>query len=118
MVDQKNKSIVEKDFEGNVRFNPKFRNEFDLMDALERLSESELNNVDFEKEVVTIGNIYEKVFNHRNFTGRSGTMFSYEGIGSIYWHMVSKLLLATQENYFFAKKQNLADHTRSWKLLL
>ena len=109
MVDQKNKSIVEKDFEGNVRFNPKFRNEFDLMGALERLPESELNNVAFEKEVVTIGNIYEKVFNHRNFTGRSGTMFSYEGIGSIYWHMVSKLLLATQENYFFAKKQNLAD---------
>ena len=27
-------------------------------------------------------------------------MFSYEGIGSVYWHMVSKLLLAVQENYF------------------
>ena len=48
--------------------------------------------------------IYENVFEHRNYTGRSGTMFSYEGIGSIYWHMVSKLLLAVQEIYFTAVK--------------
>ena len=33
-------------------------------------------------------------------------MFSYEGIGSIYWHMVSKLLLAVQENYFRAVHMN------------
>ena len=26
-------------------------------------------------------------------------MFGYEGLGCIYWHMVSKLLLAVQENY-------------------
>ena len=24
-------------------------------------------------------------------------MFAYEGLGSIYWHMVSKLMLAVQE---------------------
>jgi hypothetical protein len=41
--------------------------------------------------------IFEKVFNHKSFTGRSGTFFSYEGLGSIYWHMVSKLHLAVQE---------------------
>ena len=29
-------------------------------------------------------------------------MFSYEGIGSIYWHMNSKLLLAVQETFFKA----------------
>ena len=33
-------------------------------------------------------------------------MFSYEGIGSVYWHMVSKLLLAVQENYFQAVRMN------------
>jgi hypothetical protein len=37
------------------------------------------------------------VFNHKAFTGRSGTFYGYEGLGSIYWHMVSKLLLAAQE---------------------
>jgi len=50
--------------------------------------------------------IFEEVFDHRNYTGRSGMMFSYEGIGSIYWHMVSKLLLAVQENYFRAIRMN------------
>jgi hypothetical protein len=37
------------------------------------------------------------VFTHAEFTGRSGSFFAYEGLGSIYWHMVSKLLLAVQE---------------------
>jgi hypothetical protein len=41
--------------------------------------------------------LYESVFRHHSFTGRSGTMYGYEGIGSIYWHMVAKLLLAVQE---------------------
>ena len=45
---------------------------------------------------------YEFVFRHASFTGRSGAMHGYEGIGSIYWHMVSKLLLATQEVYWAA----------------
>ena len=31
--------------------------------------------------------------------GRSESMFGYEGINSIYWHMVSKLLLSIQESY-------------------
>jgi hypothetical protein len=41
--------------------------------------------------------LFEEVFHHTEFTGRSGTFFAYEGLGSVYWHMVSKLLLATQE---------------------
>ena len=41
--------------------------------------------------------IFEEVFTHAEFTGRSGSFFAYEGLGSIYWHMVSKLLLAVQE---------------------
>ena len=32
--------------------------------------------------------VFETVFNHRQFTGRSGAMFKYEGLGCIYWHMV------------------------------
>ncbi len=42
--------------------------------------------------------LYEATFHHRAFTGRSGSMFGYEGLGCIYWHMVAKLLLAVQEN--------------------
>ena len=44
-----------------------------------------------------IETIFEQTFHHDQFTGRSGTFFAYEGLGSIYWHMVSKLLLAVQE---------------------
>ncbi|MBI2517842.1 MAG: hypothetical protein HYV95_13140 [Opitutae bacterium] len=47
--------------------------------------------------------IYESVFHHRAFTGRSGSMFGYEGLGCIYWHMVAKLLLAVQENVHAAQ---------------
>jgi hypothetical protein len=48
--------------------------------------------------------IYEKTFNHNEFTGRANTFYKYEGLGSIYWHMVSKLLLAVQEVNFKAEK--------------
>jgi hypothetical protein len=45
-------------------------------------------------------------------------MFAYEGLGSIYWHMVGKLLLAVQERFFAAVDRGdgeevtkrLADH--------
>jgi hypothetical protein len=33
-------------------------------------------------------------------------MFAFEGLGSIYWHMVSKLLLAVQELFFAARDQD------------
>jgi hypothetical protein len=59
--------------------------------------------------------LYEKVFSHRTFTGRSGGMFGFEGLGCIYWHMVAKLLLAVQE-IFFAAKQRGADAATCQKL--
>ena len=40
--------------------------------------------------------LWQATFHHHEFTGRSGTFFMFEGLGSIYWHMVSKLLLAVQ----------------------
>ncbi len=47
--------------------------------------------------------LFETTFDHRAFTGRSGTFFAFEGLGSIYWHMVAKLLLAVQECYVAAE---------------
>lgn len=47
--------------------------------------------------------LYEHVFGHHYYTGRSRSMYAYEGIGSIYWHMVSKLLVAVQEVYWAAR---------------
>ena len=44
--------------------------------------------------------LFERLFDHESFTGRSGTFFGYEGLGCIYWHMVSKLRLAAAGNLF------------------
>jgi hypothetical protein len=41
--------------------------------------------------------LWEEVFAHRSYLGRSTTMFGFEGLGSVYWHMVSKLHLALTE---------------------
>lgn len=87
--------IVEKDLEGNVFFNGDLNNGRTLKAALE-VVQKEYKGFE-EKDFHQIEANYEKVFNHKAFTGRSGTFFAFEGLGSIYWHMVSKLLLAVQE---------------------
>jgi hypothetical protein len=91
-----NKSIVERDIKGNYHFNGNLKNAEDLKQALEAL-EVETYGAYFDKEKQELLAIYEQVFDHKSFTGRSGTFYGYEGLGSIYWHMVSKLQLAVQE---------------------
>ena len=85
------KDFVEQDVNAVVHFNSRFRNARELRAALDRDADVS------EQQKTALCGIYESVFNHRQFTGRSGTMYKYEGLGCIYWHMVSKLLLATAE---------------------
>jgi hypothetical protein len=82
---------VERDVNGQVHFNGAFRNADGLRAALSR--DPAVN----AKVAANLCDVYEAVFQHRKFTGRSGSMYKYEGLGCIYWHMVSKLLLATAE---------------------
>jgi hypothetical protein len=93
-------SIVSRDLEGGLHFNADFRNARALKAALARLAEerrgTEAGDL-AEAEAPLLEEIYEKVFDHQSFTGRSGSFYKYEGLGSIYWHMVSKLLLAVGE---------------------
>lgn len=102
LVENKNSQIIHQDIEGNYHFNGNFKNAndlktaFDLKTALENLKSTEYKTL-IENETDIILDIFEQVFNHKAFTGRSGTFYSYEGLGSIYWHMVSKLHLAVQE---------------------
>ena len=109
LVQQNEHGLIFKDDEGNFHFNGSFRNAKDVRNALTRLKSSEnlTDLVDAESE--TILNLFEKQFNHNAFTGRSGTFFAYEGLGSIYWHMVSKLLLAVQDNFLLAVKTNAPE---------
>jgi len=97
MVAANDKRIVMADSHGDYHFNASFENSGYLRANLEKVS-NDYPTVD-TNEIRDVEALYEQVFNHKAFTGRSGTMFGYEGLGSIYWHMVSKLLLAVQENY-------------------
>ena len=95
MVLDGNSSIIEKDINGNFHFNGEIKNANDLGRFLDVLPEAYSQLVEADRHIVL--QVYEKVFNHKAFTGRSGTFYGYEGLGSIYWHMVSKLRLAVQE---------------------
>ena len=90
-------SILEQDAFGVCRFHPDFRNALDLGAALDRLAERVEWAGQVGRERRAVLDVFEAVFHHHAFTGRSGRMYAYEGIGSVYWHMVAKLLLAVQE---------------------
>lgn len=105
LIDKENTSIIEANIEGNYHFNSSFNNANSLSDALNELHYNGLHDL-IDEERSDFLNTFEYVFNHQSFTGRSGTFYGYEGLGSIYWHMVSKLLLATQENIFAAVEKN------------
>ncbi|HNT66715.1 MAG TPA: hypothetical protein PKN04_13110 [bacterium] len=99
-LQQREKTIVKEDDLGQVHFNSQFRNAQVLEQALDELK---TRHPDVSPdEIRTILDIYETIFDHQSFTGRSGTFYKYEGLGSIYWHMVSKLLLAVQDTFFRA----------------
>jgi hypothetical protein len=95
LLKEGNTHIIEQDANGGFHFHGDFRNAADLRKALEGLDSKQFQAKNSDKEEVL--QIFEKVFNHKAFTGRSGTFFGYEGLGSIYWHMVSKLQLAVLE---------------------
>jgi hypothetical protein len=97
LVSKNNKQIIEKDSIGDYHFNGNFNNASNLIKALEDLSQQKEYKDLVAKEAKTVESIFEDVFNHKAFTGRSGTFYGYEGLGSIYWHMVSKLQLAVLE---------------------
>ncbi len=108
LIDDRNTQIVTRDVVGDCHFNGNFRNASDVREALENLRTTEYGPlVDAEFELVL--QIFEEVFNHKSFTGRSGTFYAYEGLGSIYWHMVSKLHVAAQEVYYRAIKDQPQD---------
>ena len=80
-------TVLKQDCDGGIHFDARYRNANDLPDELKDL--------------------YEQIFHHHAFTGRSGTFYKYEGLGCIYWHMVSKLLLAVGETIDKAQRDQV-----------
>ncbi len=102
LIKNKNTMIVEKDCYGNVRFNSNVNSYQKLKETLEKLDNEYSDLV--QKEYNTIFEIFEDIFRHSEFMGRSQVLYKYEGIGSVYWHQNSKLLVSTQERMLAAKE--------------
>jgi len=105
LIAEGNEKIIEKDPLGEYHFNGNFKNVGDLQSALDELAQGGYQS-QVQSNQEALRDLFEQVFNHKAFTGRSGTFYAYEGLGSIYWHMVSKLLLAAQECCLSAIRNN------------
>ncbi|MDW3195679.1 MAG: hypothetical protein R8G66_25100 [Cytophagales bacterium] len=107
-----NVQLINKDLNGNFHFNGAFNNAASVAEGLNALESNEAFASLVKAERQGVLDIFEKMFNHYAFTGRSGTFYGYEGLGSIYWHMVSKLVLAIAENFHNAKRDGV-----QWEIL-
>jgi hypothetical protein len=101
MLKDGERGVIERDVDGAYRFNADLTNVGDLAARLDELAPAYGDLLKSDRAPLLA--LYEDVFEHKAFTGRSGGMFGFEGLGSIYWHMVSKLLLAVQEVFFAAR---------------
>lgn len=97
LAESGDKTLITRDLNGMYHFSAHLRNFRDAQRALDSLKQKPQFAELVEREFESIRTLFEETFHHNQFTGRSGTFFAYEGLGSIYWHMVTKLLLAVQE---------------------
>ena len=107
LVRHNDPSLIVKDEERNYHFSGHIHNAKDVTRVLASLQNQYPEFVKNESE--KIKSLFEGIFHHSEFTGRSGTFFAYEGLGSIYWHMVSKLLLAVQETILRTRDESYTE---------
>ena len=99
LVERGDRSVVVRDVTGDHHFAGGMANAGEVRLALTRLGADPALARAVRRDGETLLEIYEQVFRHREFTGRSGSFFGYEGLGSVYWHMVAKLQLTVLETY-------------------
>jgi hypothetical protein len=111
LVKDGDRTLILKDEDGVYHFNGAFRNAKGVAQALADLGRKDVYADLVDQESALILDLFEETFQHSKFTGRSGTFFAFEGLGSIYWHMVSKLLLAAEECFVRAVEQGADQAT-------
>lgn len=89
--------IAVRDAAGEWRFDAGIENANGLSTLLDALEKDEKWSEAIPRDRSALLAMWEETFHHSAFTGRSAGMFGFEGLGSIYWHMVAKLLLAVGE---------------------
>lgn len=90
------RTVVVRDSLGTWHFAAPLHNAKDLSQRLDELQRDDDLAALVERDRDAVMAMFEQVFEHGSFIGRSGSFFAFEGLGSIYWHMVSKLLLGIQ----------------------
>lgn len=100
MLDEGHVGFVFKDAAGAIRFHHGIRTSHDVEAQLVAVGAT-------ADEAILMREIYEVVFNHKAFTGRSGIMYKFEGIGCIFWHQNGKHLLSVQEAFSAAHSAGL-----------
>lgn len=106
------KTLIIRDVDGAYHFSGNIRNGKDVQTALKGLASQPQFAHLISEEGQKIADLFESIFKHSEFTGRSGTFFAYEGLGSVYWHMVSKFLLAAQETALKFQASPMASSLR------
>jgi hypothetical protein len=96
---------------GDIHFQADLTKSSDLAERLDKLAADPSLAPLVQRDRQAILDLWEAVFHHGAFMGRSGSMFAFEGLGSIYWHMVAKLLLAVQECHARAVATGAASET-------
>jgi hypothetical protein len=91
------RGLVVRDVDGVAHFQADLRNADDVAAVLDDLAADDALAPAVARDRDAVLALYESLFQHHAYTGRSGVMYGYEGLGCIYWHMVAKLLLAVQE---------------------
>jgi hypothetical protein len=97
-VERDDRRVAVRDVNGQVHFSSGLRNARLLAQVLDDLARDDALAPLVARDRAALLSFYERLFDHQAFTGRSGTFYKYEGLGCIYWHMVSKLRLAVMEN--------------------
>ncbi|MCL2604375.1 MAG: hypothetical protein FWD90_07845 [Defluviitaleaceae bacterium] len=99
LLNQGHEGFIVKDAAGQARFHHTIRQSRDVDQWLNALKTP-------PQDAAYIRELYEHVFAHKQFTGRSGIMYKYEGIGCIYWHQNAKFMLSLQEAFIQAVKED------------
>ncbi len=105
-------TLLSRDADGRWRFHGDLGSARALGAALDRLAARPERAEAVARDRDAVLALYETVFRHKAYTGRSGAMYGYEGLGCIYWHMVAKLLLAVQEVHARAERDGLPPALR------
>jgi hypothetical protein len=105
-------SLVARDASGVVRFHGDIRGARDVAGILDRLAAQANWSAAVARDRHAVLELFERVFEHQSYLGRSAAMYAYEGIGCIYWHMIAKLLLAVQETLIRADREGAPARVR------